>query len=1228
MAPTSLPNALEILSLADVADRDGPGAFLAVFSADLARPIFANPLAAALLGLGGPGLQDGAVARPSAALRQLSAASRAFSRSGSASALLPGAGRSIGQAATIALSTIEIDGAPFALAFASDLRAASQDPVAGRARLAAELKDASVALLSPEETLGEALLDEALEGFRAGADRRAARVLADGRAARFWRLAGDHVAAAIEAAPEAQAPSPAALAEAAADSLGGSEDGADAPRRSAIGALLERWHSRLESAVGLRAPAEDAAATEAAPSGEPGTGDAAGQASHAPAVARTGEAPGTHASSDERAPQDMAPDAASTQSAPEAPVPAALPAASLVSAAPRPALCSVWGAPVVAEPHADGTETPADAPAAVAAPVDPALEAEQAFPEPPAGTEEAAALDAGTPDEAPFLRGDAQRDVEPNRDAMAPAPAPIAPDDSAPRADEDRRAAPAPEAPALETDDTPGSVAAEAGAAPELPFRPRFDGAPVRFVWRIDEQGRFRSLSPEFAAAVGPRSADVLDLGFREVASAYGLDPDGEVQQLLERRDTWSGRTVYWPVENSARKAPIDLAALPVYARDRSFDGFRGFGIVRLAETIEDPDGLGLDLARADFALEDVGPMPGESDADADADGDPLTRVNAAPVSFGRRETPPESEDAPQKVIRLEERRRGREPSLSSTEEAAFRAIGATLGEKNPDKGLKEAIRAAAARVRAMDEAEAQATGDAAAAEAGEAEESVEEAGAPADLVAELDTLYGTMPLAVLVQVREALVYANARFRALTGHEAQALGATGGLARLFATSDLPGTEGIVHIRRADDETLPVRAHLQRLTLAGRSCLVMSFVEAGDAEAAKAQDERPEPSNDGDGELARLRRENAELRVVLDTATDGVVLLDAAGRIRAMNGSALSLFGIEPDDAAGRPFVTLFAHESQRSTLDYLETLKRDGVAGLIGEGREVIGRVAQGGFIPLSLTLGRLPDAGAICAVIRDIAHWKTIEQDLVSARREAEEASQQKTRFLANISHELRTPLNAIIGFADVMASESHGPLGSERYLEYLDDIKRSGHHLLDLVNDLLDLSKIEAGKVDLTFESVLLNDVIAEAVSLLQPQAMRERVIVRSNLPSSVPPVVADRRSIRQIALNLVSNAIRFTSSGGQIIVSTSYANDGAVVMRVRDSGIGMTESEIEIALTPFRQVRPGERGRGEGTGLGLPLTKALTEANRAAFAISSSPGEGTLVEISFPAQRVLAD
>ena len=953
----------------------------------------------------------------------------------------------------------------------------------------------------------------------------------------------------------------------------------------------------------------------------------------------------------------------------------------------------------------------------------------------------------------------------------------------------------------VETDDAErrGSTQADenaVGIEPEI-FRPDFDRPAARFVWRIDADGRFRSVSPELAAAVGPAPADIVDRPFDDVARSLGIDIDGEVAALLARRDTWSGRTVLWPVENAAKRVPVDLAALPVYSRDRTFDGFRGFGVARLSDAVEIPATSGQASAISaepddrDGSTDGASALPaGRTGAAffaalpeaANFDGpnadlrstalsaseamDILEMVSeSAEPQFGRRDPadrPPHIPDdrdagveAPSaaKVIRLEERRGRRDPSLSRDEQAAFRAIGETLGDEERqdaesaarevgaagktavpfDAGTCSSDRAgepfeAAARseghrvedfeTSAEDEDVPEARGiapveqpivplfeqfddagepwgdddltaqaddagtvppftllspDADPAVADETDGAghvaTEEAdGTAADATAdpdeerranralfdELSTVYGSLPLPVLVQLRETLVYGNREFFDLTGYDGiDGLNEAGGLAHLYAEEASTATmanDGEMAVSRANGETVGVRTHMQRSTINGRSYLVMSFFATPRASASAIRNAAPPPGAEtsgpqGDGEAAGargfsgdfaetgdeaadLRQTVEELNAVLTAATDGVVLLAPDGAIRSMNEAAHSLFGIVRDDAAGRPFVTLFAHESQKAASEYLESLRSGPGPMPAGDGREVIGRVAEGGFVPLQVNLGRLPGTRGWCAVIRDISRRKTVEEELTGARQAAEAASLHKSQFLANVSHELRTPLNAIIGFADVIATECFGPIGNERYLEYLDDIKRSGHHVLDLVNDLLDISKIEAGKLELAFEAVPLNEVMAEIVALMQPQANRERVLVRSNLPISVPPVVADRRSVRQIALNLVANAIRFTPTGGQIIVSTSYTPDGAVCLRFRDSGIGMSEDEIEIAMKPFQQVGPTPRARGEGTGLGLPLTKALVEANRAQFSLSSTPGEGTLVEILFPPQRVLAD
>jgi signal transduction histidine kinase len=204
-------------------------------------------------------------------------------------------------------------------------------------------------------------------------------------------------------------------------------------------------------------------------------------------------------------------------------------------------------------------------------------------------------------------------------------------------------------------------------------------------------------------------------------------------------------------------------------------------------------------------------------------------------------------------------------------------------------------------------------------------------------------------------------------------------------------------------------------------------------------------------------------------------------------------------------------------------------------------------------------------------------------------------------------------------------MIEERFGPLGNERYRQYLKDIHTSGGHLISLLNDLLDLSKIEAGKLDLSFVSVNLNDLVQQSVAIMQQEANRERVIIRSSLATGLPAIVADARSVRQIALNLLSNSIKFTGTGGQVIVSTALTDEGEVALRVRDTGAGMSEQELQTALEPFRQLSTSSRYGG--TGLGLSITKALAEANLARFRITSRSDTGTLIEIMFPATKVLA-
>lgn len=786
--------------------------------------------------------------------------------------------------------------------------------------------------------------------------------------------------------------------------------------------------------------------------------------------------------------------------------------------------------------------------------------------------------------------------------------------DRSPQAGDGPQASLAFEPPAPSSSDENGK---ETGSA--IPFRHSPSEAPARFVWKVDAQANFSEISPEFAAAVGPISAAVIGKSFRDVAATYGFDSDGEIAGLLERRDTWSGRSVLWPIEGTDLRVPIELAALPIYSRDRSFMGFRGFGVARIGDAVADPKAAG---AAMGMAQNETPPDQASSGIAGSVSDDA-----AAPVI-----SPPEASN----IITLKTQRPLQSDGrLNDAERNAFREIAERLRREV----LAEPDRAEA--VAPVDEAkvhvpEAEVVGPGFS--ASEKNETLAEPEQPkgfADDIREqarqgVDTsILAALPLPVLIHRQGDVLYANKAMLDATLYEsAAAINTAGGLSTLFADGpdgeddDADGPESGMNLRRNDGSTLRVEAHLQAVRWNedgenGTRALLLAL-----------SPQNKSVNHFDESERLLLQTRIDELNAILDTATDGVILLDSAGSIRSVNHSAAALFGYEPEDVTGKAFSLLLAIESQRAAMDYLNSLSDNGVASLLNDGREVIGRESQGRFIPLFMTIGKLDASKGFCVVLRDITHWKRAEEELTSAKREAERTSSQKSEFLARISHEIRTPLNAIIGFSELMADEKFGPIGSERYRDYLHDISRSGNHVLSLVNDLLDISKIEAGAVEMNFEAVSLNDALTEAVAIMQPQANRERVIIRSSLTSRLPDIVADHRSITQIALNLLSNAVRFTGPGGQVIVSTSYEASGDVLLRVRDTGIGMTRQEVEQALRPYKQITTPSNIRSDGTGLGLPLTKAMAEANRANFTIDSTPGRGTMVEITFPSTRVLAE
>jgi signal transduction histidine kinase len=368
----------------------------------------------------------------------------------------------------------------------------------------------------------------------------------------------------------------------------------------------------------------------------------------------------------------------------------------------------------------------------------------------------------------------------------------------------------------------------------------------------------------------------------------------------------------------------------------------------------------------------------------------------------------------------------------------------------------------------------------------------------------------------------------------------------------------------------------------------------------------------------------LAENSALLAATLDNMDQGLVMIDAQHRAKLWNNRLVEMFDLPPDVMrGGRPFADIMRYfiENAGTPADEIEARLAERLVELEGEPMPVIDRHRPDGRV-IERRRRVMPSGGSVITY-GDVTARKRGEAALQHAKEEAEIASRSKTEFLANMSHELRTPLNAIIGFSDILVRQLFGPLGERRYAEYAKDIHDSGQHLLNLINDVLDISKIEVNKIDLAEDTIDVPAVLESCLRLTRDRATAGGVTIELKMPEFLPPLSGDDRRLKQILLNLVSNAVKFTPAGGRVDIRVD-ADDVGFRFVVADTGIGIAKSDIETALRPFGQIDSSLARRYEGTGLGLPLARSMAELHGGRLDIESEPGTGTTVTVWLPRNR----
>ena len=370
----------------------------------------------------------------------------------------------------------------------------------------------------------------------------------------------------------------------------------------------------------------------------------------------------------------------------------------------------------------------------------------------------------------------------------------------------------------------------------------------------------------------------------------------------------------------------------------------------------------------------------------------------------------------------------------------------------------------------------------------------------------------------------------------------------------------------------------------------------------------------------------LRESQGQFKAIADNSPSPIYLMDTDSNLLMVNRTYQKFYGITGEQALTMPISEWLGGFNAEMLLEADQKVLKTGKPLELQFETELFdgtNRQMQSIKFPIFDADNNIVGIGGID---NDVTEQKQAEKNQVAAMHAAEAANRSKSEFVANMSHELRTPLNAIIGFSEIMANEFLGPVGSPRYLEYANDINGSGTHLLEIINSMLDLSKVEAGKFELQESTIDVPAAVQTCLTLIRGQAEKLGVHIENNTPAGLPELIADERNLKQILLNLLTNALKFTSAGGKITVETWCRQDAGYVFTITDTGVGIAEEDIPMVLAPFGQVESALSRTQQGTGLGLPLTKSFVELHGGSFDLRSTVGVGTTVTVRFPSERIV--